>query len=182
MFDYVVIGMTLHRPLTGYDIKKYVDASIGNFFKASHGQLYPALKRLTGKGYLTMNEQPQGDRIKKYYQATELGRDVFMNWLSAPADFNSSSDTLMVKIFFFGELPNEIRDQRLYECELFVQQSLHKLREIEKLFAHSIESDRDYFEIATLYYGIQNCISTLRWLGHIKEKKPYSGYIQEEEK
>ena len=182
MFDYVVIGMVMHEPLTGYDIKKYVDASIGNFFKASHGQLYPALKRLTDKGCLTMKEQSQGDRVKKYYHATKLGRDAFMNWLSAPADFNSSSDILMVKIFFFGELPNEIRCQRLYECELFIQQSLHKLREIEKQFAHSIENDRDYFEIATLYYGIQNCLSTLRWLAHIKEKKPYSEYIQEDDK
>ena len=182
MFDYVIIGMVLHEPLTGYDIKKYVDNSIGNFFKASHGQLYPALKKLTEKNYLTMNEQSHGDRVKKYYQATELGRATFLDWLSAPTDFNSSSDALMVKIFFFGELHDEIRRQRLYECELFVQQSLHKLREIEEQFAHSIESDRDYFEIATLYYGIQNSLGILRWLRHIKEKKPYSGFIQEDDK
>ncbi|MCL2375848.1 MAG: PadR family transcriptional regulator [Defluviitaleaceae bacterium] len=182
MFNFVVIGMVLHQPLTGYDIKKYVDISIGNFFKASHGQLYPALKKLTDKNYLTMEEQSQGGRIKKYYHATKLGKDAFMDWLSAPTDFNSSSDTIMVKIFFFGELPDEIRRQRLYECELFVQQNLHKLREIEEQFAHSIESDRDYFEIATLYYGIQNNLSTLRWLRHIKEKKPYSGFIQKEDK
>jgi len=30
-----------------------------------------------------MREQPQGDRMKKYYQATELGKAVFLEWLMA---------------------------------------------------------------------------------------------------
>ena len=180
MIDHVITGMVLHESLTGYDIKKYVEMSIGNFFKASHGSLYPALKKLTEKGYLIMKEQPQGDRMKKYYQATELGKSMFLEWLSSPTDFGSNSDMMMVKIFFFGELPDDIRRQRLHECELYIQQELHKLREIEKQFANSIETDRDYFEISTLYFGIQSYLNILRWLRHIKEKKPFSEFLQED--
>jgi len=47
--DYVVIGMVLHVPLTGYDNKKLIEKGTGNFVKASHGSLYPALKKLAIK-------------------------------------------------------------------------------------------------------------------------------------
>jgi len=180
MFDYVLMGMVLHEPMTGYDIKKNIEMSIGNFFKVSHGQLYPALKRLTEKKYLTMEEDAQSGRAKKYYQITELGENAFLGWLAAPTDFNTNSDALMVKIFFFGELPEEVRRQRFHEMEIFVQQHLRALREIEAQFADNIKSERDYFEMATLYFGIQNLINVLSWLGHIKEMKPYCDYIQED--
>lgn len=179
MIDYVILGIVLNDPMTGYDITKYIEISIGNFFKASHGRLYPALKKLTDKGFLTMQEQPQGGRMKKYYKATEGGKAYFLEWLASPTDFRSNSDSLMVKIFFYGELPDDIRSQRLSECALYVQQSLLKLREIEEQFANSIESDRDYFEIATLYYGIQNGLNSLRWLSHIKDKKSFADFLRE---
>jgi hypothetical protein len=84
----------------------------------------------------------------------------------------------MVKIFFFGELPDNIRRQRLVECELYVEQTLLKLREIEEQVADNIKTDRDYFAIATLYYGIQDGLGWLKWLGHIKEKRSFSEFIQ----
>ena len=179
MIEYVITGIVLNEPLTGYDIKKMIELGIGNFYKASYGSLYPALKKLVDKGFLSMNDQAQGERKKKYYQATELGKAAFLEWLALPTDFNSSTDSLMVKIFFFGELADDVRRQRLSECELYIQQILRKLREIETQFAHSIANDRDYFEIATLYFGIQNLLHSLRWLEHIKEKKPFSEFIQE---
>jgi len=84
------MGMVLHEPMTGYDIKKNIEMSIGNFFMVSHGQLYPALKKLTEKKYLTMEEDAQGGRVKKYYQITESGENAFLDWLAAPTDFNTN--------------------------------------------------------------------------------------------
>ena len=179
MLDYIILGIVLNEELTGYDIKKHIEFGIGNFYKASYGNLYPALKKLADKDFLTMKEQPQGERNKKYYQATELGKSAFLEWLSSPTDFSSSYDALMVKIFFYGELPDDIRRERIYECELFMQQHLRELREIEEQFASTINNDRDYFEISTLYYGIQSLLNSLRWLRHIKEKKPFSEFVQE---
>ena len=64
MFDYITLGMVLREELTGYDIKKKIESGIGNLYKASHGSLYPALNKLTDKGYLVMTEQMQGNRKK----------------------------------------------------------------------------------------------------------------------
>ena len=179
MIDYVLIGMVLNEPLTGYDIKKYIEVSIGNFFKVSYGNLYPALKKLADKGFLTTEEEMQGNRIKKYYQATELGKAEFLEWLSAPADFSAKLQAFMVKIFFFGELPENIRKQRFYECELYIQQGLQKLNKMKEQYEHfSSESDRAYFEVATLHYAIQNGLHSLRWIRYIKEKGPLSEFLQ----
>ena len=83
MLDYIALGMVLDEALTGYDIKKEIEAGVGNFYTASYGSLYPALKKLSDKGYLTMTEQLQGNRVKKYYEATERGKATVALPLSA---------------------------------------------------------------------------------------------------
>jgi len=174
MFEYIVLGMVLNEQRTGYDIKKEIDAGIGNFYRASYGSLYPALKKLTDKGYLTMNEQSHGSRVKKYYKATDAGATEFLKWLSVSFDPNADATVSLAKIFFFGELPDDVRNKILGEYEFYIGQGLRRLREIEECHAHLIENDRDYYEIATLYYGLLNTISSLRWIKHIKEKRPFS--------
>jgi len=180
MIDYIIVGMVLHEPLTGYDIKKEIETSIGSFYKASYGSLYPALKKLTDKGHLVLTEQTQVERLKKYYRATDLGKAAFMEWLASPIDINAGTASVLAKIFFFGELPKDIRHQRLHECELEIQRVYAQYMEMEKQFADSIESDNHYFEFSTLYYGLQTAHGLLRWLGHIKEQKSFAGFIKEE--
>jgi len=126
------MGVVLKKELTGYDIKKEVESSIGSFYKANYGRLYPALNKLAEKGFLTMNEQTQGKRLKKYYKTTELGKKDFLEWLSAPVDINMSGEAQLAQIFFYGELPKEIRDKRLQEYEILVQQGLQQLQNIAK--------------------------------------------------
>jgi len=178
MIDYIAMGMVFDEALTGYDIKREIEAGIGNFYKASYGNLYPALKKLADKGYLTMTEQLQGNRLKKYYEATALGKTAFLEWLSSPFDLNSSSDSLLARIYFFGVLPEDIRKQQLQAYELYHQQILRKLQALEKRLSASIADDRDYFEMSTLYLGLQHLADSLRWFQHIREKKPLSAFIR----
>jgi len=180
MIDYIILGMVLHKPLTGYDIKKEIETGIGNFYKASYGSLYPALKKLTDKGCLILSEQRQVERLKKYYMATGLGKTAFMEWLCSPIDINAGTASMLAKIFFFGELPRDIRSERLQECECEIQKVLAKHKKIEEQFADSIENDKDYFELSTLYFGLQTAQGLIRWLKHIKEQKPFSTFIKEE--
>ena len=180
MLDFIAMGMVLNEALTGYDIKKEIEEGVGNFYKASYGSLYPALKKLADKGYLTMDEQPDSNRLKKYYKATEAGKTTFLEWLSSPFDENSSSDSLLARIYFFGKLPEDIRNRQLQEYELHYRQILRKLQTMEQRFSVSVEDDRDYFEISTLYLGLQHLQDSIRWLRHIREQQPLSNFIHEE--
>lgn len=178
MLDYIIIGLVLEKELTGYDIKKEVESSIGMFYKTNYGRLYPALSKLADKDYLTMSEQMQGKRQKKYYKATELGKEVFLEWLSSPADVNMSGEAQLVQIFFYGELPKEVREKRLQEYEFLAEQTLKQMQNIAKMFPDDMD-ERDYFGISILYYGLQNTHNTLRWLRHIREQKPLSQFLRE---
>lgn len=178
MLDYIALGMVLDKAQTGYDIKKEIEMGVGNFYKASYGSLYPALKKLTNRGYLSMIEQSHGNRLKKSYTATELGKAAFLEWLSSPFDVNASSESLLARIYFFGELPKDTRNSLIKEYESYVYQILRKLQVIEKQLSDHIENDREYFELSTLYLGLQNAYNTLRWFSHIREGKPLKEFIQ----
>jgi len=178
MLDYIVIGMVQGEALTGYDIRREIETGIGNFYKASYGSLYPALKKLADKGHLTMTEQPYGNRVKKYYEATALGKAAFLEWLSSPFELSSSSDSLLARIYFFGILPQDLRKQQLQAYELYYQQTLRKLQALEQRFSSSLadDDDREYFELSTLYLGLQHLQDSLRWFKHIEEQKPLSEF------
>jgi len=177
MLDYIALGMVLDEALTGYEIKKEIEAGVGNFYAASYGSLYPALKKLKDKGYLTMTEHLHGNRLKKYYEATELGKAAFLEWLSFPFDPNSSSDSLLARIYFFGKLPENLRERQLLEYERYHQQVLRKLEAMEKHFS-TLAPDSDYFELSTLYLGLQHLGDSVRWFRHIREGKPLSAFLQ----
>jgi DNA-binding PadR family transcriptional regulator len=178
MIEFISLGMVLHEPLTGYDIKKRIEAGIGNFYKVSYGNLYPALKKLTDKGNLTMDEQKQGNRQKKYYRATESGRAAFLEWLSSPLATNNE-DTHMLKIFLLGELPKENRIVLLEEYEFYLRQMLRQLQNTEKQLPAEELNDKDYFEISTFYFSYQLLQNTIRWLRYIREQKPLSKFLSE---
>jgi len=180
MLNFIVIGIVLDEAYTGYDIKKEIEFGIGNFYKASYGSLYPALKKLTGKGYLSMTAQLEGNRPKKYYTATDAGKTAFLEWLSAPFDPSAGSDSLLARIYFFGVLSEDTRRGLLLEYELYHQQVLRKLQTMEQELSAAIADDRDYFEMSTLYLGIQHLQDSVRWFRTIREQKPLSEFVRGE--
>ena len=177
MFDNIVIGIVIHKPLTGYDIKKEVQAGIGNFYKASYGSLYPALKRLTTSGHLSMTEDNSSGRVKKYYVATDIGRGEFMAWLEAPMDMSSGLNAMVIKIYFADELLDDKRNRLFSECEMCCNQVLAGLYELEKSLENMPDIDDCYRQLSTLYLGINNLQDTVRWLSHIRERRPLSEFI-----
>jgi len=182
MLDYIIMGMVMEEELTGYDIKKVIENSVGNFYTANYGRLYPALSKLAEQGFLTMKEQTEGKRLKKYYKTTERGKQAFLDWLSSPFDPKASRDVHLIQLFFYGELPKELRDQRLQEYEHFISQTLQQLEQLGAMLPSEGMSDKDYFGISTLYFGIQDAHNTLRWLRYIREQKPLSQFVSRSER
>jgi len=179
MFDYIVIGLVLDEVLTGEAIKKEIESGISFFYKASYGSIYLALKKVVDKGYLSMTEQLHGDRVKKYYRATALGRATFFDWLSSPPDFKFRPGALLAKIYFFDQLPAEVRTQQLQAYEQHNRQILQKLRLIEKQLSDADKAN--YFMLSTLYYGINTLQYNIRWFRHIEAQKPLSEFTWQED-
>jgi len=177
MLEFIIIGMVLDKPLTGYDIKKYIEDGIGVFYKASYGSLYPSLKKITEKGCLTMFEDEQSGRQKKYYKITEKGKEAFFEWLSNPVDLNDNMNNHLVKVYFFDRLPAETRSRQLQEFELKNLNYLRKLQALEKHFGKMEQKDCFYYKLSTLYYGICIVQDNIKWCRHVREQKPLTELI-----
>ena len=82
---YAVLGLLTYAPLSGYDIRRIYDQSLGNFWSESYGAIYPILKRLEEEGLATREVQHQaGKPDRNVYTITELGRDELHRWLAQP--------------------------------------------------------------------------------------------------
>lgn len=180
MLDYIILGMVFDNNLTGYDIKKYIENGIGVFYKASYGSLYPALKKLTEKGLLTMYEEPLGGRQKNYYKITDDGKAVFLEWLGSPMNVLDGTNTHLSKVYFFDKLPKEVRDRQLWEYEINNENYLRKLQALERDFSKMENKDCFYYKLSTLYYGICVTQETLRWCRHIRAEEALSDLIHRE--
>jgi DNA-binding PadR family transcriptional regulator len=87
---YAVLGLlSFGRELSGYDIKKWADASLRHFYWApAMSHIYRELQRLEQLGFVEGNEAPQdGLRNKRMYRITPSGREAVTTWLvESPAE------------------------------------------------------------------------------------------------
>lgn len=180
MLEYLALGMVFEVDLTGYDIKKIIENNIGIFYKASFGSLYPALKKLTKRGFLTTYEQPLGCRQKIFYHITGEGKSQFFDWLSSPMDIFEGTNTHLAKVYFFDKLPSAIRGQQLFDYEFNNKNYLKKLLNLEKSYSSMENKESFYFKLSTLYYGITITQKTIQWCQHIRKQKPLSELIESE--
>lgn len=182
MLEYIILGILHGGPLTGYEIKKYIDGGVAVFYKASYGSMYPLLKRLTEKNYVTMTEQNQGSRNKKYYEMTKEGQKAFYDWLSEPIPGSEGMDQKLVKIYFYDQLNTKKREELLSIYQKNCEGYRDKLYELEKKFREAQTPDCFYYKLSTLYYGIRVIEDTIQWCEHIKEHKPLGELIKRETK
>lgn len=97
LLEYILLGMLMEGTMSGYDLKKTIDSTVGTFYKASYGSLYPALKRLADKGMVTLTET-DNSKNKKLYTLLPSGRIAFLEWLSGP--MQSGRNEQLIRIFF----------------------------------------------------------------------------------
>src|SRR5207248_1647711 len=80
---YALLGMLSIRPMSGYDIKKLIEASISNFWSESYGQIYPTLKQLVAEKLVTRTVKKQtGKPDRHVYALTPAGRRRLREWLA----------------------------------------------------------------------------------------------------
>ncbi|WP_255450455.1 PadR family transcriptional regulator [Skermania sp. ID1734] len=88
--SWAVLGMlAFGEEVSGYDLKKWADWSIGHFYwSPSFSQVYSELKRLEQHGYATSRIQNEdGVRGRRMYKITDAGMDAVSKWSAeAPID------------------------------------------------------------------------------------------------
>ena len=105
---HALLGILSYRPMTGYELKQFFDASVQHFWNAELSQIYPTLKQLEEAGYVEKHLEVQENRPnRKVYEITGDGRDEFARWVREPARPADLRDPFLIKVFFGAELPAE---------------------------------------------------------------------------
>ncbi len=137
---YAILSLLAHDPLTGYELMKLFDGSVGYFWHATHPQIYKELARLERAGQIAHRSVEQRGRpTKKIYSLNDSGRSELLQWLRIPASTQRVKDEMMLKTFCSGFLSDaealelirkhrelhEIKLQRYQELERFLESGLN---------------------------------------------------------
>jgi len=177
---YTVLGTLTHGPKSGYDIKKFIEGSINNFWRESYGQIYPTLKLLAQEGLVTRKTATQPGKPSRYvYSLTKGGRRELRAWLQEPAEPDAPRHEFLLKLFFGSQvsLDENLRHVERYRAE--VEATLERCQTIHaSLRKTSPESPDLPFWLMGLRQGIlvhealqQWCDETRRVLGRMRSKK-----------
>jgi len=156
LLEYIILGLLMEGDMSGYDMKKTIDHSVGIFYKASYGSLYPALKRLTEKQWVSMTEEPGNSKKKKIYSLMPEGKENFMVWLAGPLEM--SRNEFLLKIFFFDYLGEDTRTALLEEYEFKLNREIGRLQAVEQIVAGELAEipnpQNYYYRVSALSYGM----------------------------
>lgn len=97
--EHAILVSLTEQASTGYDLARRFDKSIGQFWTATHQQVYKVLARMEQAGWIeaTVVEQ-DGRPDKKIYEVTAAGRAELASWISEPATPEATRSDLAVKI------------------------------------------------------------------------------------
>ncbi|MGW7381852.1 PadR family transcriptional regulator [Streptomyces sp. NPDC054794] len=80
----VVLGLIArHGPMTPYDLKAKVEASVGHYWPIPHAQLYRDPPRLAELGLLREEAEEHGRR-RRVFHLTGAGHKALRDWLADP--------------------------------------------------------------------------------------------------
>lgn len=88
------------RPMTGYELAKTFDTSIGFFWRAAHQQIYRELQGLRRAGYVDSEDVIQTGRPNKtVYAINQAGLDRLEAWSRDAAERPPVRDDLFVRLY-----------------------------------------------------------------------------------
>ncbi len=131
----VLLGFLMQGDLTGYELKHLMERSVGFFFGASYGSIYPALKELEGAGLVSSTRVVQSERPnKKVYSIMPEGEAYFRKALDEPPGPDTFRSEFLMHLFFgdYHEPERLLELVRRYREEN--EQMIERLKEVEGEF------------------------------------------------
>ena len=105
--SYLVLGIVaLRGPSTPYDLKRFVQLSVGNFWPFPHTQLYQ--NSGSAEAGLLEEAREETGRRRRHYTITTAGRQRLSEWLGEPVSSPMEYRDLGLLKTFFSELPSRV--------------------------------------------------------------------------
>jgi PadR family transcriptional regulator AphA len=158
-----MLGHIRRREVSGYDLKKFADDSLGYLWAPSKTQLYVVLRRLVGDGLIVVRDVRQVHRPdKQLYRITTEGRTIVREWLERDEDEpDPDRSTFMLKFFFGRQAAPDAMRRQLDAFRDAYAQRLAVYEEIDRTAGN--RSTRDTYTRLALQYGIARARAAVTW-------------------
>ena len=162
--DAILVCLT-ERPMTGYELAKTFDASIGFFWRADHQQIYRELARLRDRGHVQGREVVQSGKPNKLvYTLTSEGRAALRHWAARPSSPSSIKDDLLVRLYALDSI-----DIAPLRADLMARLEYHRDRFsrfehiLKKRFPQGAASTADVGKLLGLRMGLRYERAVAEW-------------------
>jgi DNA-binding PadR family transcriptional regulator len=170
--QFAILGMLCREPMSGYDLRRAIEQSVGHFWQESYGNLYPTLERMEAEGLVELDreEHSPGGRVRKVYRVTEEGRKALAEWLRRPVLPHVERNELLLKLFFGAQVGPEDSLAHLERSRAEAEGLLAALRLIDEQVRHSREGHPElpYWHLS-IRAGLLGLEAHLRWCDEARE-------------
>ncbi len=152
----------LNRSISGYDLQKVIERSVGYIWKPSKTQLYVVLRRLVAAELATRRDVAQSTRPdKQLYRITPAGRTAIRGWLECDEDTSEPDRSTLVLKLFFGSQGD--RGALVSQLAAFRDAYARRLETYEQMQTEDPAAGDDEFTRLTLRYGIARARAARDW-------------------
>ncbi len=128
---HAIMTALIDDDMSGLELAKSFEASLGLFWRATHQQIYQELHKLADKGWLNKREVSQrGKPNKIVYGLTRMGRDALSDWVYSQSKVQPVKDDLMIKLY---NLSTGNVSHLIAEIDSRREQTMQKLYLYEKI-------------------------------------------------
>ena len=173
--DAILVLLT-EQPMSGYDLAKRFDTSIGFFWTADHPQIYRELGRLKEIGHVDAREVVQSGRPNKLvYSITSSGRDRLKAWSQKSSPPAPIKDDLLVRFYALDHVDlGALRMQVMERLELH-RDRLRRFTEIlERHYSGKASSLAQTGRLLGLRMGLRYEQACLEWCQDALRSLPVS--------
>jgi DNA-binding PadR family transcriptional regulator len=180
LLELAILGLLHDSPMHGYELRKRLNAVLGAFRPLSYGTLYPCLRDLSGRGWITEASGtassvapagPTSRRARIVYELTAAGKDQFQSLVSQSGPSAWEDETFDVHFAFFSRTQAEVRLRILEGRRSRLEERLEAIRAAaargrERLDLYTAELQR---------HGLDSAEREVRWLSELIETERLSG-------
>jgi DNA-binding PadR family transcriptional regulator len=164
---FAILGVLAMHPMSGAEIRRWLDERIGNFWRESSGQLYPTLTELTTQKLVRSSPRAQSGtrgRPATEYTITAAGRVALSRWLEAPVASEPRRIELLLKLFLSADDPHPSL-AHLARCRAEQLEFLAHYARIDRELEHlAVERPAESAKFrVTLRYGVRVAEALLAW-------------------
>ncbi|MFB9990509.1 PadR family transcriptional regulator [Deinococcus oregonensis] len=166
---HAILGFLSVAPMTGYTLRKNMDASVVHFWPADQTQIYRTLSKLVDDGLVDVQVIHQdGKPDQREHHILPEGLAELETWLTSPPAYVPAREAFLVRVFFSGRLPPEQIHRLLEERAAEAHKLLEVLRRVEQEMRTRLTGQQislaQRLRLATLANGIIHAQAEVDWI------------------